>query len=87
MSELFDFSDPQSEYILQMRLQSLVGLEIQNIIDEIKEKSDLISNLTEIIENPQRRDEVIKEELEDLKDTYGDERRTEISNDLSVYAL
>ncbi len=87
MSELFDFSDPQSEYILQMRLQSLVGLEIQNIIDEIKEKSDLISQLNEIIENPQRRDEVIKEELEDLKDTYGDERRTEVSNDLSVYAL
>jgi DNA gyrase subunit A len=87
MSEVFDFSDPQAEYILQMRLQSLVGLEIQNIIDEIKEKSELVTELTEIIENPVRRDEVIKGELEELKDTYGDERRTEVSDDLSIYAL
>jgi DNA gyrase/topoisomerase IV subunit A len=41
----FDFSDPQAEYILMMRLQSLVGLEIQKVLDEIKEKNDLITYL------------------------------------------
>jgi DNA gyrase/topoisomerase IV subunit A len=41
----FDFSDPQAEYILMMRLQSLVGLEIQKVLDEIQEKNDLITYL------------------------------------------
>lgn len=45
MGKKFEFSDVQAEYILQMRLQSLVGLEIQKILDEIKEKKELIEYL------------------------------------------
>lgn len=87
MWEQFWFSDIQSEYILQMRLQSLVGLEIQNILEEIEEKLAHIAELSEIINNPVRRDEVVSGEMAEIRDTYWDERRTDVSDDLSVYAL
>lgn len=83
----FDFSDPQSEYILMMRLQSLVGLEIQKVLDEIQEKNELIAYLEGIINDPKKLDKVIIDEMHYMKDTYGDARRTEVSEDLSVYAL
>ncbi|MBO4203844.1 hypothetical protein J5893_03370 [bacterium] len=66
----FDFSDEQSEYILNMRLQALVGLEIQKVVDEIEEKKRLIEDLTEIIANPARLDEVVAEEFEYMKNKY-----------------
>jgi len=68
-----------------MRLQSLVGLEIQKISDEIDEKIKLIEYLESIINNSEKLDEVVVEELNYMKDKYGDKRRTEVSNDLSVY--
>jgi len=83
----FDFSEEQAEYILLMRLQSLVGLEIQRIIDEIEEKKKLIAFLEEIINNPARLDEIVVEEYNYMKKTYGDERRTKLLNDTSVYNL
>ena len=81
----FDFSEQQAEYILLMRLQSLVGLEIQKISDEIDEKIKLIEYLESIINNSEKLDEVVVGELNYMKDKYGDKRRTEVSNDLSVY--
>lgn len=81
----FDFSETQAEYILMMRLQSLVGLEIQKVIDEIEEKKRLIEELQDIIDHPERLDGVIKDELEHMKKQYGDKRRTDLSQDLSVY--
>jgi DNA gyrase subunit A len=87
LMEKFEFSEVQAEYILQMRLQSLVGLEIQKIIDEIEEKKAQIAALLEILNNPARRDEVIVEELNEMKDKYGDERWTKVSPDTSVYNL
>ena len=81
----FDFSEMQAEYILMMRLQSLVGLEIQKINDEIEEKKALIEELQEIINNPEKLDDVIKEEFKYMKKHYWDERKTELSQDLSVY--
>ncbi|HOG15539.1 MAG TPA: DNA gyrase subunit A, partial [Candidatus Absconditabacterales bacterium] len=83
----FDFSDQQAEYILLMRLQSLVGLEIQKISDEIDEKIKLIEYLESIINNSEKLDEVVVEELNYIKEKYGDERKTEVSNDLGVYSL
>jgi len=83
----FDFSDEQSEYILNMKLQSLVGLEIQKVLDEIEERKQAIQELTEIINNPERLDEVIEEELTVMKEKYGDERMTEVSTDMSVYNI
>lgn len=74
----FDFSDVQAEYILQLRLQSLVGLEIQKILDEIGEKKALIEYLEGIINDPKKLDKVVTDEMTYIKKTYGDERRTEL---------
>jgi len=52
----FDFSEMQAEYILMMRLQSLVGLEIKKIIDEIDEKKRIIDELQAILDQPEKLD-------------------------------
>lgn len=83
----FEFSDVQAEYILLMRLQSLVWLEIQKIADEIEEKKKLVAYLEDIINNPARLDEVVVEELVYVKKQYGDARRTQVLTDTSVYNL
>lgn len=72
----FDFSDAQAEHILLMRLQSLVWLELQRILDEIAEKEALIDYLEGIIRDPQILDGVVKEEMNYIKDTYWDDRKT-----------
>ena len=87
LMEKFWFSEKQAEYILLMRLQSLVGLEIQKISDEIEEKIRLIEELERIISDPEKLDEVVTKEFLYMKEKYGDERRTELSNDLSVYNI
>jgi len=86
MSE-FWFTEIQSEYILQMRLQSLVGLEIEKILNEIEEKLKLIEYLDWIIWDPIKRDELVMDEMRDVKKSYGDARRTEVYDDASVYEL
>ena len=87
LMEKFWFTEKQAEYILLMRLQSLVGLEIQKISEEIDAKIRLIEYLEGIISDPQKLDEVLAQEFEYMKEKYGDERRTELSNDLSVYNI
>jgi DNA gyrase subunit A len=77
----FEFTDVQAEYILQMRLQSLVWLEIQRIIDEIGEKKALIEYLEGIINDPKKLDKVVTDEMAQIKKSYGDERRTEVVED------
>ncbi len=81
LKESFDLSDRQAKAILDMRLQRLTGLEKIKIINEIEELENLIKNLTEILENKDKLLEIIREELIEMKRKYGDERRTEISND------
>ena len=87
LMDKFGFSEKQAEYILLMRLQSLVGLEIQKISDEIDEKIRVIEYLEAIISDPEKLDQVVAEELDYMKKKHGDERRTELSNDLSVYNI
>lgn len=87
LMEQFGFSETQAEYILLMRLQSLVGLEIQKISDEIDEKVRLIEYLEAIISDPEKLDQVVAEEFDYMKKKHGDERRTTLSNDLSVYNI
>lgn len=70
MGKKFEFSDVQAEYILQMRLQSLVGLEIQKILEEIDEKKKLIEYLEGIINNPKKLDKVVTDEMKDIKKNY-----------------
>jgi len=87
LMEKFAFSDMQAEYILMMRLQSLVGLEIQKISEEINEKLALIEYLESIIGDPLKLDGVISEEFNYMKQKYGDERKSKLSEDLSVYNI
>lgn len=79
--EKFEFTDIQAEYILQMRLQSLVGLEIQKILDEIAEKKALIEYLEWLIADPKKLDKVVTDEMKYIKKTYDNGRRTEVIED------
>lgn len=74
----FDLSEKQAQAILDMRLQKLTGLEAEKIIAEYKELIQLIAKLKSILESRVQRMAIIKEELETIRTTYGDERRTEI---------
>lgn len=81
LMEKFEFSDPQAEHILMMRLQSLVWLELNKIVEEIDEKIKLIAYLEDIINNPIALDGVVKDEMNEIKRKYGDERRTILIGD------
>ena len=74
----FKLSDKQSQAILDMRLQKLTGLETEKIIAEYKEIIQLIAELKGILESEAKRMEIIKEELTEIKEKYGEERRTEV---------
>lgn len=74
----FGLSEIQSKAILEMRLQRLTGLERDKIKEEYAELMQLIARLKEILENESIRMQIIKDELTEIKDKYGDERRTEI---------
>ena len=74
----FDLSEKQAQAILDMRLQKLTGLEAEKIIAEYKDLIQLIAKLKGILENRVQRMAIIKEELETIRSTYGDKRRTEI---------
>ena len=72
----FKLSEVQAQAILDMRLAQLTNLEENKILDELKKLYALIKELTEIIENPARLDEVLIEELDEATNKFGDERRT-----------
>jgi len=74
----FKLTEVQSVAILEMRLQALAALERKKIEDELKEKRLLIKELTELLANPKKILGVVKDELEDVKKNFGDERRTKI---------
>ncbi|MHB9019298.1 MAG: DNA gyrase subunit A [Minisyncoccota bacterium] len=74
----FKFSDIQASAILEMRLQTLASLERQKIEDELKEKKKIIEELNALLKNPKKILGVIETELGEMKDKYGDERRTRV---------
>ena len=78
LSDGYHLSEAQAQAILELRLHRLTGLEQDKIRSEYEEKLIQIAELIEILENPDRLREVIREELEAIRDEYGDERRTEI---------
>ena len=78
LSDGYHLSEAQAQAILELRLHRLTGLEQDKIRGEYEEKLIQIAELIEILENPDRLREVIREELESIRDEYGDERRTEI---------
>jgi DNA gyrase subunit A len=77
----FDLSAKQAQAILDMRLAKLTGLERDALIAEIKEVGERIAYLDAIIESETRLMEVVIGELEEIKKEYGDERRTELSDE------
>ncbi len=74
----FDFSDAQATAILEMKLQTLAGLERQKIENELEEKIKLIKELRVLLADPKKILKVIKDELLEIKNKYGDERKTKI---------
>ncbi len=83
----FSLSDIQAQAILDMRLQKLTGLERQKIIDEYTEMLKLIARLKEILANRGLRMEIIRKELTEIQNRYGDERRTEIVYDARDFTI
>jgi DNA gyrase subunit A len=77
----FKLSELQSKAILEMRLQRLTGLERKKIEEEYKELLKLIEKLRAILDNRALRMQIIKDELDEINDRYGDDRRTEIISD------
>jgi len=81
--ETFSLSDIQARAILDMRLQKLTGLEIDKLRQEYEEIMKLIEKLKAILADKILRMNIIKEELIEIKEKYGDERRTHIAHDAS----
>ena len=78
--EKFSLSEIQAKAILEMRLQRLTGLERDKIIKEYEEIKRLIEKLQEILDNVDLRMKIIKDELLEVKDRYGDERNSIIEH-------
>ncbi|MDE2021590.1 MAG: DNA gyrase subunit A [Patescibacteria group bacterium] len=74
----FGFSERQTAAILVMRLQTLAGLERKKIEDELAEVQAIIQKLQDILSSPKKILAVVKRELEELSEKYGDDRRTKI---------
>lgn len=74
----FGLTDIQAQAILDMRLKTLSGLQSEKIEEEYNELMELVKELKEIIANESRQYEIIKEELEEVKEKFGDKRLTKI---------
>lgn len=74
----FKFSEKQAQAILEMRLQTLAGLERKKIEDEYKEVMALIKYLEGVLKDPKKVRKIMEDELKELKDKFGDARRTVI---------
>lgn len=74
----FDLSEKQAQAILDMRLQRLTSLEVDKVVQEYREIIQLISKLKSILDSRPQRMGIIKGELEEIREMYGEERRTEI---------
>ncbi|MDA1080301.1 MAG: DNA gyrase subunit A [Gemmatimonadetes bacterium] len=77
----FKLSEKQAEAILNMRLAKLTGLEREKLEEELKEVHALIAELASLLDSKPKRMQTMKDELSKIVETYGDERRTEITND------
>ncbi|PIQ38536.1 MAG: DNA gyrase subunit A [Lysobacterales bacterium CG17_big_fil_post_rev_8_21_14_2_50_64_11] len=86
----YQLSEVQAKEILEMRLHRLTGLEQEKLTDEYRQLLDTIRGLIEILESPERLLDVIRSELNNLKEEFGDARRTEIrpsEEDLDILDL
>jgi len=77
----YRLSEAQAQAILDMRLHRLTGLEQEKIIAEYRELLDSIRDLSDVLARPERLTQVVRAELLEIRDNYGDARRTEINRD------
>ena len=77
----FNLDELQSKAIVDMRLSQLTGLRVDQLHQEYDDLMKLIADLQEILDNPERCKQVMKDELQEVKEKYGDERRTQIVPD------
>lgn len=87
LMERFKLSEIQAKAIVEMRLRQLTGLEQDKLRDEYEELKKTIEDLKDILAKKERRMQIIKDELQEVREKYGDERRSEINfagGDLSI---
>ncbi len=77
----YRLSDTQAQRILEMRLQNLTALEQDKIVNEYRETMDKIVDLLDVLAKPERVTKIIQDELADIKERFGDERKSEIVTD------
>src|SRR5688572_30599791 len=87
LQKRFKLSEKQAEAILNMRLAKLTGLEIEKLEEELTEVRGMIKEFREILASKPRRMKTLKEELAKLAETYGDDRRTEITSDEGEFTI
>ncbi len=78
LKTLLDIDDLQATAILDMQLRRLAALERQRIVDQLAEFERIIADLEDILAKPQRQRDIVRDELAEIVDRYGDERRTQI---------
>jgi DNA gyrase subunit A len=83
--ELLDIDEIQATAILDMQLRRLAALERQRILDELAELEARIADLQAILDSPERQRQIVRDELKEIVDKYGDDRRTKfVQNDGDV---
>jgi DNA gyrase subunit A len=87
LQKRFKLSERQAEAILNMRLAKLTGLEIEKLEQELKEVRALIKELRELLESRPKRVALMKQELEEVAQKFGDARRTEITSDQGEFTI
>ena len=75
----FELDEIQANAILEMRLSKLTSLEVEKLNEELRELENTIADLQNILDTPSRVLQIIRDNLEEIKNTYGDDRKTEIS--------
>ncbi len=78
LMDLLDVDQIQADAILAMQLRKLAALERQKIIDELAELEEIIADLKDILDSPERQRRIVHDELAEIVEKYGDERRTKI---------
>ena len=76
--DLLDIDEVQADAILAMQLRRLAALERQKIIDELAEIEEIIADLKDILARPERQRAIVRDELKEIVDKHGDDRRTQI---------
>lgn len=83
----YNLSDQQVKAILEMRLQKLTGLERNKLLENHKKTKKLLTNLNDILTHRHRRMDIIKKELTEIQERYGDARKTHIEHDATEFSI